>query len=280
MHSASDWATTRGEKWVRQLAGLETMMTPVDEPLIHALQLQTPCRIADIGCGGGGTSLQIVRRAPAGSVVNGFDISPAAIEAARTRTQSAVATALSFAVANVATAPVPDKRYDRLVSRFGIMFFDDPAKAFANLAGWVVPGGRFAFAVWGPLAENAWTTSIREVAAALVNVPPVDPEAPGPFRYADAGKLLTLLAAAGFGELEVSDWRGKLCVGGGLAAKEAANFALASFSSFGDQLAEAGEETLENARRLLTTRFAQYEHEGFVRMDASVHIISGARSTS
>jgi SAM-dependent methyltransferase len=82
--AASDWAATRGEKWRSQLAGMEAMITPVDQPLIHALHLDAPCRIADIECGGG-TTLEILRRVPAGSVVHGFDISPALIELARAR---------------------------------------------------------------------------------------------------------------------------------------------------------------------------------------------------
>jgi trans-aconitate methyltransferase len=54
---------------------MEAMLTPVDEPLVRALNLDAPCRIADIGCGGGGMTLEILRRAPAGSVVHGYDLS-------------------------------------------------------------------------------------------------------------------------------------------------------------------------------------------------------------
>ena len=39
--AASDWSSTRGEKWLAQLAGMEAMMTPVDDPLIQALRLDT-----------------------------------------------------------------------------------------------------------------------------------------------------------------------------------------------------------------------------------------------
>jgi hypothetical protein len=78
-------------------------------------------------------------------------------------------------------------------------------------------------------------------------------------------------------ELDVGDWRGALPIGGGLPAAEAANFALASFSSFGELLAEAGDEALTDARQSLTARFPRHQQEGSVRMDASVHIFTGAR---
>jgi SAM-dependent methyltransferase len=203
--SATDWAAARGEKWLARLTGMEAMLAPIDEPLIRALSLDAPCSIADIGCGGGGTTLEIMRRAPAGSVVHGFDVSPALIEWARRNRKRSDESSIAFEIADMATAPAPPEPYDRLASRFGIMFFDDPPAAFANLARWLAPGGRFAFAVWGRPAENPWFTSVRQVVAERVNLPPPDPEARGQFRYAEADKLLTLLDRAGFGTLDVSD---------------------------------------------------------------------------
>jgi SAM-dependent methyltransferase len=272
--ATSDWAASRGEKWRFQLAGTEAMMTPVDEPLIRALQLDAPRRIADIGCGGGGTTLEILRRAPAGSVVHGFDVSPALIELARDRAPLRPRT-IAFEIADMSTATAPAQPYDRLVSRFGVMFFDHPPTAFANLARWLAPGGRFAFAVWGRTSENPWIATVREAVAEVVDIPPSDPEAPGPFRYAVADKLLSLLSAAGYTELDLHDWRGALPVGGGLPAAEAANFALASFSSFAELLAEAGEAARDDARQALTARFFHHEQDGVVQMDACVHIVTG-----
>jgi SAM-dependent methyltransferase len=157
------------------------------------------------------------------------------------------------------------------------MFFDDPPAAFSNLFDWLAPGGRFAFAVWGPLAENPWMTSVRDVVAGIVDIPPSDPEAPGPFRYAETHKLLALLERAGFRELEERNWRGDLQIGGGLPAAEAADFALASFSTFSELLAEAGDEALNAARHSLTAFFSRHQQDGIVRMGACVPIVTGTR---
>jgi SAM-dependent methyltransferase len=272
--AASDWGAGRGEKWSAHLSGMEAMLAPVDEPLIHALNLDVPYRIADIGCGGGGTAFELLRRAPTGSVVHGFDISPAQIESARRRIP-ANERALAFEVADVATVPAPDGPYHRLASRFGTMFFDAPPAAFANLARWLSPGGRFAFAVWSRPAENSWMTTVREVVATVIELPPIDPDAPGPFRYGEIQKLLVLLDRAGLKDLEVDDWRGTLPIGGGLPPAEAAHFALAAFSSFGDLLAKAGDQALSEARRSLTARFSPHRQNNVVRMDACVHIVTG-----
>jgi SAM-dependent methyltransferase len=273
--SASDWAAARGAKWRAQLAGMEAMLRPIDEPLIAALQLGVPCRVADVGCGGGGTALEILRRAPAGSVVHGFDISTDLIQLACERTPPD-ARAIAFETANVATSS-PMEPYERIVSRFGVMFFDDPEAAFANLVSWLAPGGRFAFAVWSSTSENPWMTSVREVVADIVDLPPTDPLAPGAFRYGDVDPLRALLEQAGFAELDVRDWRGRLPIGGELPCAEAAQFALAAFSSFGELLAQAGEEAFAEARRALTARLSRHEANGAVWMDACVHIVTGAR---
>jgi SAM-dependent methyltransferase len=274
--AAFDWAAARGEKWQTHLTGMESMLAPIDAPLIDALQLDRPYRIADLGCGGGGTTLELLRRAPAGSVVHGFDISPALIESARARTLPE-RPEIAFSLADVATGSPPGEPYERLLSRFGVMFYDDPPAAFANLNGWIKPGGRIAFAVWGSPADNPLTSLLREVAAEFMDLPAPDPDLPGPFRYAKPEKLLTLLDAAGFTRLEVNDWRGELPVGGGLAAAEAAAFALESFS-IGEWVAEAGEAAHDNVRKSLVQRYARHEAAGTVRLGVCVKIVTGERA--
>lgn len=273
--AASDWAAARGEKWCAQLPGMESMLMPIDEPLISALKLDAPCRIAEIGCGGGGTAMEVLRRAPAGSVVHGFDIAPKLIDLARGRPRPGERS-IVFEVADMAKA-APERPYDRLISRFGVMFFDEPHAAFANLVRWLEPGGRFAFAVWGRPSDNPWMTSARDVVARLIDMPRPDPEAPGPFRYADSDKLLALLDRAGFAGLDVRDWRGALPIGGCLPPAEAACFALSSFSSLGELLAGAGDAALDEARRSLTACYSRHQRDGAVRMDACVRIFTGTR---
>lgn len=269
---STDWQGERGEKWLGQLTGMEAMLQPVDGPLFAALQLDAAYRIAEIGCGGGGTSIALLKKAPAGSVIHGFDISPALIEAAQKREP-----AIKFEVADMAKA-APEQAYDRLFSRFGIMFFDEPQAAFGNLARWLKPGGKFAFAVWGSPADNTWVTTVKDVTEQFVSIPKADPEAPGPFRYAKADTLLALLEHAGFSDLKVADWRGKLPVGGALSATAAADFAMGSFSAFAELLAAAGGNVMHEAKQVLAKRFSELESDGAVWLAARVHIVSGKRN--
>jgi SAM-dependent methyltransferase len=252
---------------------MEAMLAPIDEPLVAALHLDAPMRIADVACGGGGTTLAISRRAPQGSVVHGFDLAAGLIDAARARVP-ADERAVMFTVADVATT-LPDP-YERLVSRFGVMFFADPPGAFRNLQKWLVPGGRFAFAVWSHPDDNPWVTTLRDVIAEFVELPPQVPDAPGPFRYGRVDTLLELLRDARFSDVSVGEWRGQFAIGGGLPAPQAADFALAAFS-VAEPLTKANEAIRERARRALTERFSSHLHDGVVRLNAAVHVVTGER---
>jgi len=83
-----------------------------------------------------------------------------------------------------------------VLSSFGVMFFDDPAAAFANLRKALRPGGRLAFLCWRTREENPiFTTGFAE-AAALLGLR----EQPGPsaaFSLADTVQVSALLSVAG-----------------------------------------------------------------------------------
>ncbi|MBK07038.1 MAG: methyltransferase type 11 [Deltaproteobacteria bacterium] len=270
-----DWPSGRGDKWCEHLVCMEAMLQAVDTPLIEALSLDTPCRVAEIGCGGGGTTQALRAQAPKGSVIHGFDISKTLVEAARARTQY---DDLLFEHADVSTKRHSQAPYDRLVSRFGVMFFKEPLVAFSNLRTWLREGGTFAFAVWGAPSENVWAKMVRDVVDEVLGLAPSVPDSPGPFRYADVDAFVSLLEEAGFSDVTHRSWRGALPVGGGFVAEEAARFALSSFSSFRELLDDAGADVYARAHHTLTERFAPYERDGIVRIDALVHLVTGAVS--
>ncbi|MDX2150853.1 MAG: class I SAM-dependent methyltransferase [Bryobacteraceae bacterium] len=274
--AASYWSDERAAKWLAGVARMEAGLAPVDGPLIDALALDRAYRIVDVGCGGGGTTLEVARRAPGGSVVHGYDLSRALVDWANGREQ-ARERGVRFRVADMQREAPPEALYDRMVSRFGVMFFPDPPAAFANLCRWVAPGGRFAFAVWGPLEENVWMTSVRDAVGGLVEAPRLDSEGPGAFRYAETDRFRGLLETAGWSEVAVREWRGDLAIGGGLRARPAAEFALGSFSSFSELLGGPESDLFQRACESLTARFVESERDGAVTLQAHVRIVTGVR---
>lgn len=263
-----DWASTRGAQWRDQLDGMEAMLAPVDAPLMAALALDGPCRIADIGCGGGATTQAIAEAAPDGSVVEGFDISPDLVEAATRRAGGR----LTFTVADAGVYR-PAVPFDRLTSRFGVMFFADPAGAFANLARWLVPGGRLAFAVWGPGPQVAFMAAVKAAMAGIVDVAPAEADAPGPCRYGHPEGLIALLQDTGLGDVQSHPWQGELSVGGGMGAEAAAGFLLASSSSAAP-IRDTAAPLRAKVHATLAELCARYERDGAVWMPATVNIVT------
>jgi SAM-dependent methyltransferase len=101
--------------------------------------------------------------------------------------------------------------FDAAFSRFGVMFFEDPAAAFTNIRRALKPGGRLAFACWRPMAENAWMNV--PLTAARPHLPPMappDPTAPGPFAFADAERVRTILTKAGFNDIAIDPFDSKV----------------------------------------------------------------------
>ncbi len=269
-----DWRGQRGNTWREHLGPMEVMLRPVDAPLIDALAIDAPCRVADIACGGGATSATVFERAPAGTEVHGVDINAGLVEVAGRRSSDA---RLSFEVGDVEAMEPRHAAYERLVSRFGTMFFRDPPRAFRRLRAWLVPGGRFAFAVWGAPADNPWASVVRDAVARVVELPAPRTDAPGPFRYAEPGSLRALLNEAGYEGLETREWRGELRIGGGLPADAAADYALAAFSTFARLLDDAGPEKRAEAHTWLRRIFAAHERDGAVSLPGRVFIVTGSR---
>src|SRR6202021_1959789 len=101
--------------------------------------------------------------------------------------------------------PVPGAPFDVAMSQFGVMFFDEPKTAFANIRNQLAPGGRLGFACWQEIARNPWFFS---AALAAILPPPPTPaagkSATGPFTLADHGHIRDILGAAGFRDIVIT----------------------------------------------------------------------------
>lgn len=271
MVSASEWSEGRGRAWRDHLTGLEATLSPINRAIIDALDVRDARRLADIGCGGGGLTRDLAAASEPDAHITGFDISSDLISAARAKSGDP---RLSFQQADAQTFTVTAEPFDRLSSRFGVMFFTDPNAAFRNLHSWLRPGGRMAFAVWADFADNPWMGIIREIVADYVELPQPEPDAPGPFRYAEAGSFVTLLQDCGFSDVRANDWRGNLKLGGGLPAPEAAEFGLSAFS-IGQKL-PSDHDNRGVAVQRLTEALRAHEVNGHVSMPSRVHLVTGS----
>jgi len=197
------WNESTGATWVKMNPGLDRQLEPIGREMLARADLGAGQGVLDIGCGAGATSLSAARAVgPTGRVL-GVDISAPLLDLARSR--AAGLTNIEFLEADAQTLGFEAGAFDRVVSRFGVMFFEDPTAAFANIRRGCRPGAGLSFACWRGMAENPWLTLPMEAAKEVVDPlpPPADPYAPGPAAFADPQRVRDILAGAGWREVAV-----------------------------------------------------------------------------
>ncbi len=177
----------------------EHLTDAVTSHLLSAAALRPGERVLDIGCGGGKTSIAAARAVEPGGKVVGVDISEGMLGLASARAKEAKAKQLSFTPADMQTDSVKGGPFDAAISQFGVMFFEEPLPAFANIRKHLKPGGRLTFVCWQAMAKNQWFPGPALGAFAPPPPPPAPGKSPtGPFALADSRRTRSLLEEAGF----------------------------------------------------------------------------------
>jgi SAM-dependent methyltransferase len=199
---AALWNGSGGHGWVQMQEVTDGLFRPLEELLVDAVDTDARGRVLDVGCGAGATTLAIARRLDAGGTCTGIDISDPLISAARNRAEGE-GVATRFIQADAQRHTFDRASFDMIVSRFGVMFFDDTVQAFANLRTATREGGRLRLVVWRSPAENPFMTTAERAAAPLVAIPPRAPNAKGQFGFADEQRVRTMLKKSGWSGIEI-----------------------------------------------------------------------------
>jgi len=196
------WNGPNGQRWTDRQAEQDVLLAPVTEVLIDRTAVRAGERIIDVGCGCGGTSIALAGRvAPTGFVL-GVDISGPMLS--RARQLATKGAPVDFVLADATVYPFDPQNFDLVVSRFGVMFFAEPAISFANLHRALRPSGRMAFACWREPRENPWMMApLQAIYQHVPKLPPQGPEDPGPFAFASEERVHRILGDAGFQKIEM-----------------------------------------------------------------------------
>jgi SAM-dependent methyltransferase len=213
------WNGPAGRRWLDRQQAQDALLAPVADLLLERAAPRPGEYVMDIGCGCGATAIELARRVAPGGHVLGIDVSAPMLERARERAPKELP--VEFALADATAYRFEPARGDLLCSRFGVMFFAEPARSFANMRRGLRRGARLAFACWRVPRENPWMmVPLQEAYKHVPRLPEVGPEDPGPFSFAAEARVRGILESAGFGALgfEPIDLSLDLANGGGLDA--------------------------------------------------------------
>lgn len=206
-----NWNGPVGERWAMFQEALDARIHAYGEQVLATARLGEGMRVLDVGAGCGDMTLEAGRQVGASGRVVGVDVSRPML--ARARERASGVSNVEF-IEHDASTYATDAPVDAIVSRFGVMFFDDPGAAFANLHAAIRPGGSLAFVCWKSLAENPWAAvPLASVLKVVPPPPPAEPNAPGPFAFADGDRLRGLLTGAGWKDVTLTPFAHSMKLG-------------------------------------------------------------------
>ena len=196
------WNGPGGEHWTERQPLQDILLAPISQILIDSAAANSGERIIDVGCGCGSTSIALAQAVAPSGFVLGIDISAPML--ARARQLAPKTLPVDFVLADATVHPFDPASFDLLVSRFGVMFFAEPALSFANLRRALKPTGRLAFVCWREPRENPMLmTPLQAAYKHVPKLPQPGPEDPGPFSFASEERVRRILREAGFVDVAI-----------------------------------------------------------------------------
>jgi SAM-dependent methyltransferase len=267
------WNGPAGRAWVDAQSLLDQMFTPFETLLLEAVSARSAAHVLDIGCGTGSTTLAVARQLGAEGRCTGVDISEPMIAAARARALREGSSA-DFICANAQRFAFEPARFDAIISRFGVMFFDDAVQAFANLRRAANHDAGLRFIAWRSAADNPFMTTAERAAAPLLpDLPARRPGAPGQFAFADVRHVRRILDESGWTDVEIQS----IDVACTFPETALVDY-LSQLGPVGVALQAADERTRAQVIATVRTAFDPYVHSTEVRFNAACWMVSARAS--
>jgi ubiquinone/menaquinone biosynthesis C-methylase UbiE len=270
------WNGPAGQHWTDRQPMQDVLLAPVSQILIDRAGAKAGERILDVGCGCGATTIALAERVAPSGFAFGIDISVPMLSRARQLAPTGLP--IDFALADATVYPFDPSSFDLLASRFGVMFFAEPAVSFANLRRALMPSGRLAFACWREPRENPWMmTPLQAVYKHVPKLPQLGPEDPGPFAFASEERVHRILGAAGFKQIamEACNLTLDLAIGRGLEAAVETALAIGPSSRALEGHPPQVQEAAKNSIREALSPFVRGQS---VPLPASIWIVTARAS--
>lgn len=265
---ATLWNGHAGRAWVGAQALLEQLFKPLEEILSQQISIGSGKRLLDVGCGTGGTTIAAARLLGTDGQCVGIDISEPMITAARSRAERDGVPA-NFILANAQTHDFAPGSFDIIISRFGVMFFEDFIEAFTNLRRAATDGARLRLLAWRSIADNPFMITAERAAAPLLpNLPVRQPDAPGQFAFADDRRVHRILEESGWAAIDIRP----VDVACSMPEKELIGY-FTQLGPVGFALQEADDLTRMQVIKTVRAAFHRYVNGDDVRFTAACWIV-------
>ena len=196
------WNGPAGQRWIRRQEEQDALLAPVADLLLARAAPRGGESVVDIGCGWGGMAIALARRVAPGGRVLGIDVSELMLAHARELAPPGLP--IEYLLGDATVYPFEPGKADLLFSRFGVMFFADPARSFTNMRKALRHGARVVFACWREPRENPWLMlPLQEAYRHVPRLPETGPEDPGAFSFAAESRVRDILGRAGFAAVQL-----------------------------------------------------------------------------
>ncbi len=266
------WHGSGGERWANLKAPHDAMLAPLTEKVFDAVGFAPGQRVLDLGCGTGTTTFEIAQRiAPTGSVT-GIDFSETLLALARKQRAAEPDLPVAFESADVETHAFTPGSFDVAFSRIGVMFYADPAAAFANIRRALISGGRLAFVCWREVRANTWASVTIGIARRHIELPPrPGPEDPGPYSFRDPERVRRILTEAGWSAIAIEELDADAYMGADLDEAVAKFLAMGPIASL---VQAAPDDKRAAIAAELRAALPEYVTEGGVIMHAATWMVT------
>jgi SAM-dependent methyltransferase len=241
------------------------------EHLRAAYGIRPGDEVVDIGCGAGLTTREAGRLAAPGGVV-GVDVSERMLDRARELTAAERLDNVRYELGDAQVHRFDPAGFDVAISRYGTMFFNDPAAAFANIAAALRPDARLVLLVWQRRQDNDGLLAFD----AALGDPPPPPTGLDPCSLGDAEATTRLLEGAGFDGIHFEDVDEPVFYGHDI---DAALEIVTGFLDTKAALASMSDAEADRAvERLRETLVAHYSDDRGIALDSRSWLITARRS--
>jgi ubiquinone/menaquinone biosynthesis C-methylase UbiE len=183
--------------WHKHVDTIRSMFAPVTEALVAEAGIVAGNSVLDVAGGSGEPSLTIAEIVGPVGHVTYTDAVAEMVEAAESVGQRRGVANVSFQQCQADALPFESESFDAVICRLGVMFFPDPLLALREMLRVTKRECRLSLAVWGKSELNPFSYVVTNIVSRYVDVAPVDPNAPGAFRFAEPGALSWVLKNAG-----------------------------------------------------------------------------------